>query len=175
MQVKTFFSYNPKHRRLYKQILDLLCPINDTYPEYDKWFNERFIAGLKKKERMYIIAQSDDNALAGCVLIKKTPAEKKICTFYIHPEFRKNGLGKQLMEQALKQLGECPLITVSGQNLPQLLPLLKECGFHLSAVKKCVYNSQNTEYYFNDKKSDTIKNSLIPLLIHRMNQLRQRG
>ena len=173
MQIKTFTSYNPEHIQLYGQILDLIRPINDIYPEYTAWFKEKFIPGLKKKERMYIIAQDENNALAGCVLIKKTAEEKKICTFFVCPNYRHNGLGKKLMQQALSELGEHPLITVSGRNLPQMAHLLKECGFHLSATKRGAYNPTDTEYYFNDKKADAVKNTLIPVLIQRMKQLEQ--
>ena len=174
MQIKTFSSFNPEHAALYEQMLDLTKSINDTYPEQTKWFKEKFITGLQKKERMYIIAQDDDNTLAGCVLIKNTEEEKKICTLFVNPKFRRQGLGKQLMEQTLKELGEHPLITVSSRNLSQLSHLLEQCGFHLSATKKGVYNSEDTEYYFNDKKADLIKDGLIPVLQQRMNQLRQK-
>jgi len=174
VQIKTFSSFNPEHAALYEQMLDLTKSINDTYPEQTKWFKEKFITGLQKKERMYIIAQDDDNTLAGCVLIKNTEEEKKICTLFVNPKFRRQGLGKQLMEQTLKELGEHPLITVSSRNLSQLSSLLEPCGFHLSATKKGVYNSEDTEYYFNDKKADLIKDGLIPVLQQRMNQLRQK-
>ncbi|MBP5534173.1 MAG: GNAT family N-acetyltransferase [Alphaproteobacteria bacterium] len=174
MQIKTFSSFNPKHAALYDQILDLTKPINYTYPEYTKWFMQKFIPGLQKKERMYIIAQDENNTLAGYVLIKNTEEEKKICTLFVNPKFRRQGLGKQLIEQTLKELGKHPLITVSSRNLSQLSGLLRQCGFHLSATKKGVYNSEDTEYYFNDKKADLIKDGLIPVLQQRMNQLRQK-
>lgn len=174
MQIKTFNSFNPEHTILYDQILSLTKPINDTYPGRTKWFVEKFIPGLQKKERMYIVAQDDDNTLAGCVLIKNTEEEKKICTFFVNPRFRGQGLGRKLMEQTLKELGEHPLITVSSRNLSQLLPLLQQYDFHLSAAKKGAYNSEDTEYYFNDQRADAIKNGLIPVLIERMRQLRQK-
>ena len=174
MQIKTFNSFHPEHATLYEQILNLTKPINDTYPQYTKWFMKKFIPGLKKKERMYIVAQDNDNTLAGCVLIKNTQEEKKICTIFVDPKFRRRGLGKKLMSQALTELGEHPLITVSSRNLPSLSPLLKQYGFHLSAAKKCAYNSEDVEYYFNDQQADAIKDKLIPVLIQRMRQLRQK-
>ena len=174
MQIKTFDSFNPRHLKLYEQILDLTRPINDAYPDRIKWFREKFIPGLKKKQRLYIIAQDDNNVLAGCALLKKTEEERKICTFFVSPQFRGNGLGTKLMEHSLKELGQHPLITVSSKNLSTpLLNLLKRYDFHLSATKRGAYNSQDTEYYFNDPKADAIKNDLIPVLIQRMNQLQK--
>ena len=174
MQIKTFNSFNPKHIKLYEQILFLTHPVNTDYPEYSKWFREKFIPGLKKKERLYIIAQDENQTLVGCALLKNTPQEKKICTLFVDPRFRKQGLGKQLLQQSVAQLGEHPLISVSGRNLAQLSHLLDQCGFHLSATKKNIYNPNDVEYYFNDQKADIIKDSFIPVLLKRMNQLKQK-
>ena len=174
MQIKTFRSFHIEHKQLYAQILSMTQSVSNTYPERAKWFKEKFLPGLMKKERMYIVAQDDDDTLAGCVLIKKTEEEKKICTLFVAPKFRRQGLGKQLIEQTLKELGDHPLITVSGRNLPQLSNLLEQCGFHLSAAKKGVYNPEDTEYYFNDTKADAVKDGLIPVLMKRIKQLRQK-
>ena len=174
MQIKTFNSFNPEHTQLYEQILLLTQSIDIDYPEYVNWFRTKFISGLKKKERLYIIAQDENQTLVGCALLKNTPQEKKICTLFVDPRFRKKGLGKQLLQQSIKQLGEYPLITVSNRNLPQLSHLLEHCGFHLSAIKKNVYNPNDVEYYFNDQKADIIKDKFIPVLLKRMNQLKQK-
>lgn len=173
MQIKTFNSFHQNHARLYAQIWLLTRTVNGTYPNYTKWFKEKFISGLKKGERMYIVAK-EGKILAGCVLIKKTAEEKKICLLFVHPKFRQQGLGTQLMKRTLEELGSHPLLTVSEHNLPQVSQLLKKNGFHLSATKKGVYHPENTEYYFNDPKTDVVRNSLLPVLIQRMNQLRQR-
>ena len=174
MQIKTFNSFHEEHKKLYNDILSLTYSINDTYPQHSTWFKEKFLTGLKNKERIYIVAQDEEGKLAGCVLIKKTEEEKKICTLFVHPDYRKQGLGGKLMEQTLSELGEHPLITVSDRNIAQLAPLLRKKVFHLSAVKKGAYRPEDTEYYFNDKKADAIKDGLIPVLIQRMNKLRQR-
>ena len=55
MQIKTFSSFNPKHAALYDQILDLTKPINDTYPEHTKWFMQKFIPGLQKKNECILL------------------------------------------------------------------------------------------------------------------------
>ena len=174
MQIKTFHSFHPEHQPLYKEILMLMRSLNSTYPESEKWFTEKFLSGLKKKERTYIVAWDRQKSLAGYALIKNTPTEKKICTIFVKPPFRKQGIGKQLIQKALTELGEHPLITVSGKTLPLLQPLLQQSGFHLSAVKKGVYRPEDTEYYFNDQQADSIKNGLIPVLIQRMEQLKQK-
>lgn len=174
MQIKTFHSFHKEHKKLYEDILSLTYSVNDTYPQYSTWFKEKFLPDLKNKKRMYIVAQDESGKLVGCVLIKNTEEEKKICTLLVHPDYRKQGVGEKLMEQTLSELGEHPLITVSDKNIEQLSPLLRKKGFHLSAVKKGAYRPEYTEYYFNDKKADLIKDGLIPVLQQRMNQLRQK-
>ncbi|MBQ6854935.1 MAG: GNAT family N-acetyltransferase [Alphaproteobacteria bacterium] len=174
MQIKTFRSFHEEHKKLYEDILNLTYSINDTYPQHSTWFKEKFLPDLKNKKRIYIVAQDKNGKLAGCILLKNTEEEKKICTLFVHPDYRKQGVGRKLVEQTLLELGEHPLITVSDRNIAQLMPLLKKKGFHLSAVKKGVYRPEDTEYYFNDQRADIIKNGLIPVLIHRMNQMNQR-
>lgn len=145
--------------------------INDTYSGHTDWYKNVFLPGLKKGERIYVVAQDENENLAGCVLIKNTNDEKKICTLFVSPLFRKQVLATKLMETSLKELGEHPLITVSSKNMAQLKPLLDKMGFHLSGKRRGVYGAKDTEFYFNDKKFDYIRDNLIPVLINRMKQL----
>ena len=171
MQIN-YFSY-PEHKMLYKKMLLLTHSINDTYKGHTNWYNNVFLPGLKKKERAYIIALDKNGVLAGCVFLKNTIDEKKICTLFVSPDFRRQGIATALMEESIKRIGEHPLITVSSRNLDQLSPLLSKFGFHLSAVKNGVYNSEDTEFYFNDKKADLIKHSFIPVLKARIEKIRE--
>ncbi len=159
MQINTFSSYHPEHEALYQEMLDMTSVI--TYPGHEKWYRETFLPGLKKGERMYVVATDDGGKLAGCVLIKNTADEKKICTLFVDPDFRKRGVARELMEASLKELGEHPLITVSSRNLNQLNPLLKHFRFHLSASRQGAYGKGDTEYYFNDRKTErAIRNTI---------------
>ena len=174
MQVRTFDSFHPEHTALYQQMADVTKATESIYPGAEKWFKEKFLDGLKRQERMYVVALNDDQTLAGFALLKNTEEEKKICTLFVASQFRRRGVGRQLIQQSITALGTVPLITVSQQTLSQFSGLLKRCGFHLSAQKKGVYNPKDTEYYFNDKKADAIKDELIPVLIQRMKQLKQK-
>ncbi|MGN0919638.1 MAG: GNAT family N-acetyltransferase [Alphaproteobacteria bacterium] len=170
MQIKIYSSYRPQHQKLYEDILALTSSLKETYPNYTDWYQKVFLPGLKKGERMYIIAKEKEQ-LAGCALIKKTNEERKICTLFVAPEFRKQGVAKCLIKAAVNKLGKQPLITVSSKNITPLKPLLGKMGFHLSRTKKSAYNPKDTEFYFNDEKSEAIQQKLIPLLINRAKQL----
>lgn len=161
MEIQAFHSYHPEHRNLYKEILMMTLSLRNTYPQYLHWFQSVFIKGLKNGERSYLIARNTRQELIGCALLKHTSTEKKLCTLFVHPLFRRQGIGKALMAETIKILGELPAITVSKENLPQMRPLLTHFGFHLSTVKQNVYRPDSTEFYFNDKAVDHLQTYLV--------------
>ena len=172
MQIKTESTFIPTHQKLYQDILNLTLTIGESYPNYQKWYQETFLEGLKKGERG-IITVCDKGKLAGVVLFKKTPAEKKLCTLFVHPDFRKRGIATQLVKATVAELGEKPLISVSEKNFAQVESLFKRMGFYLSAHIKGAYSHDTTEYYYNDKKQTVIQNGLIPVLLKRMRHLKK--
>ena len=70
-----------------------------------------------------------------------------------------------------QELGQNPLISVSEENKFFVNTLFRKFNFRLSAVKKGIYKSESTEYYFNDARAEAIQNGLIPVLIRRQKQL----
>ena len=173
MQIKVFDSFHPEHSKLYQAIFNLTQSLGQNYPDYEKWFKQTFMAGLQKKERLYILAQDSNEQLLGCALIKKTPQEQKLCTLFVDEKYRRHGIGHKLLAETIKVLGCRPMISVSDQAMLQIQPLLKEFGFHLSAQKKDVYRPNHIEFYFNDTRADAIKKGLIPVLIQRQKQLQK--
>ena len=171
MQLKTYNSFHPEHARLEADIRALTQPIYQFYPHYDIWFQNTFIPGLKKKERLYTIAQTETGVVTGCILMKNTANEKKICTLFVRPEFRHQGIGTALIRQAIQELGDYPLITIPQENMPLFFPLLTRLGFHLSAARKGIYRNNIMEYFFNDKRADAVHQKLIPVLRQRTQEL----
>ena len=171
MQLKIFDTFDDNHPELYQDILNLTGSARQFYPGYEDWFYKTFIPGIKKKERLIITAQNETGALIGCALIKNTPSEKKICTLYVKPKYRRQGIGTTLIRQAIQIVGEYPLITVSQENINQLLPFLTRQGFRLSTAKRSLYRTDSIEYLFNDKQTEVIQKRLIPVLVHRAHQL----
>lgn len=88
-------------------------------------------------------------------------------------KYRRHGIGRKLLAQTIKVLKNYPMISVSDEAMPKMLPLLKEFGFHLSAQKQNIYRPHHTEFYFNDTKADAIQNGLIPVLLQRQKQLQK--
>ena len=171
MQIQIFKSFRPTDQKLYDEILSVTQPVSEIYPEYNQWFRNVFLPGLKCGQRMCIVARDENKKLAGCALVKKTPEEQKICTLYIRPEFRRQGTGRTLMRETMQELDCLPLMTVSQKQIPQFTKLLKEFGFRLSSVRKRSEKTNELEFYFNDKKAELIQKGLIPVLRYRLQDL----
>ena len=77
MQIKTESVFLPEHQKLYQDILKLTASVQETYPDYPRWYENTFLEGLKKGERMILIAE-EKGELLGCALLKKTSQEKKL-------------------------------------------------------------------------------------------------
>ncbi len=165
MQIKTYNNFSNAHQNIYDEVFRLTKSAEKMYPNYKEWFYDVFIAGLKKKERSIIVVYNKYNKIIGCALLKNTNEENKICTLIVDKNYREQGVGSKLMDIILKYTKEKPLITVSSKVIKELKPLLDKFGFQLSAIKKNVYVNGDSEFYYNDKRSDLIKNRLIPLLL----------
>ena len=125
-----------------------------------------FLEGLKKQERACVVAKNEENKLIGCALLKKTENETKICTLFVDEAYRGQGIGRQMMHRSIEFLGKQPALSVSEKNLEMMKPLLQEFGFKLSGYQKGAYQSQNTEFYFNNKVVDAIRFDIIPALLN---------
>lgn len=146
MSVQIYTSYYPEHKSLYREMFLLTQGIKDIYPDYEKWYWNTFIEGLKKGERLYAIS-SKHGILNGCALLKKTPMENKISTLYVDDYYRHQGIGQALMRASLTELGKYPLMTVSEGCLNSFLPLIRQFKFRLTGYQEI--SDGSTEYIFN--------------------------
>lgn len=143
-------TYKPEHCPLYVQVPHLTRTIQESYDSHFTWLEKKFFANLRTGGRGYVFATSGMN-LAGCSLLKNEEDEKKICCLFVDPEFRRLGIASKLIENSFEILQtEHPLITVSEQNLQQLIPLLKRYGFVHTSTKNSVYKPGVNEYYYNE-------------------------
>jgi GNAT superfamily N-acetyltransferase len=125
-----------------------LSAVAVNYPEFDSWLNFTFLRGMPSGERTVLVAHCD-GILSGISLLKNTKAEKKICTFFILPEFRGQGVGSDLMSKSLNYLGDDRInITVPEPRLGELKGLLDSSGFELVSEKFGFYLPDRFEFYF---------------------------
>lgn len=119
------------------------------YPQINLWYWKTFAQGLYKNERNVLVVRDLDDEFAGFSLLKNTEYEKKLCTFYILPEFRESGIGKHLLPLSIDILGGKDIgITASKLIYPTLQPLLLKNSFTLEDQREGLYKPENTEHIY---------------------------
>lgn len=147
MSVQIFTNYYPIHEGLYREMLELTKPLRVYYPNFEEWYKQTFMDGLKHGNRRYVVA-GVHGKVTGCCLLKDTQDEKKICTFYIAPQFRHRGIGTLMMMAALQEFLTPPIITFPEEKKQSFSPFLRRFGFR--ELKQCLglYRPQKIEYVY---------------------------
>lgn len=78
--------------KLLMDVLVLSMKVKDDYPDYRNWYQTIQIPGIYNGTRNIIIAHIKER-IVGFISLKKTSEEKKICTFYVEKNFRRNKIG----------------------------------------------------------------------------------
>lgn len=170
IQYKNSMEYNISDERFYIQVRDLTKTIANSYAEHFNWLDNKFFKALREKNnntRGYSFAVDYANfidfpygslfdtvgtyKLAGCVLLKNEPEEKKLCCLFVDPNYRGQKIASKLIENSFELLNTTkPLMTVSQQNLGMLQKLIDRYGFELTSVKESIYKPGVKEYYYNE-------------------------
>ena len=124
-----------------------LKPVSHLYPDFESWLNFIFVRQMGEGKRRVIVAH-DGNNVYGCSLLKITPEESKICTFYVHPDARGQNLADDLMRNSLVFFNKKPIISASEERTEELQPLLKKYGFEIYASVLGMYQPDRKENFF---------------------------
>ena len=111
MQIKIERTFLPEHEALYKDVFEMTQTITQTYPNYSCWYHQTFLREKKKGKRALIMAE-EKGKLVGVALVKNTSEEKKLCTLFVRPENRRQGIGQKLLAKTIQELGQKPLISL---------------------------------------------------------------
>lgn len=130
-------------------IRTVLQPLIASYPQFNEWFDLKFIKGLRKGERAAITIYSHDE-IVGIGLVKCTVDEAKICTFYISPAYAKQGIGTILMSQCLYVLdNKTPIISVPSTKVNDFEPLFRKFKFQRHKTYQNLYVDGVDEVAYN--------------------------
>lgn len=142
---------------LISQVLVLSMQVKKEYPEYKSWFLTTQVPGIYDGTRNIIIAHIKDK-IVGFVSLKKTSAEKKICTFYVEKTFRRNKIGAILAEKAIEYLEtEKPLITIPSSKLNEFTKIGEKYNWRISDIKENLYRLNDPEIIVNGELNETEK------------------
>lgn len=143
--------------KLIYQVLILSMQVKTEYPEYKSWFLTTQVPGIYDGTRNIIIAHIKDR-IVGFVSLKKTKEEKKICTFYVEKNFRKNKIGTILVEKAIEYLEtEKPLITMPLSKLNEFTRIGEKYNWEISDIKENMYRLNNPEVIVNGELEEKAK------------------
>ena len=140
--------------KILNKILILSIQVKDDYPDYRQWFQTVQIPGIYDGTRNIIVAHINDK-IVGFVSLKKTD-EKKICTFYVEKNYRKNKIGALLEEKAINYLEEeKPLITIPMDKLHEFIKIASKYNWEVTEIKENLYRTTTPEVIVNGSISTT--------------------
>lgn len=132
------------------EVKDILDDIKHLYPNFDNWLKFKFQQSNLERGLRKILVARVSGCIAGVALLKKQNQEKKICTFYVFPSFRGQGIGSQLMSHSLYWLEtNKPRITVSEERKESLEPILRKFNFSHEKTLLGYYRDGKLEYFYN--------------------------
>lgn len=135
--------------KLLMDVLVLSMKVKDDYPDYRTWYQTIQIPGIYNGTRNIIIAHIKDR-IVGFISLKKTSEEKKICTFYVEKNFRRNKIGMLLAAEAVEYLEEDkPLITIPLDKLNEFAHIAAKYDWQISDIKENLYRLNNPEVIVN--------------------------
>ncbi|MCP4166899.1 MAG: GNAT family N-acetyltransferase [Chloroflexi bacterium] len=121
----------------------------EKYSFAEPWSKKDFATCLRRlniRSKVVIV----DEQLIGYVLYINHVTHVEIVNFAIHWEFRRQGIGTQVIDYLIAKLGTCNLLQfiLSEYNLPAQL-FLKSCEFRCIAVHESHYpDSDEAAYEF---------------------------
>ncbi|WP_176477556.1 GNAT family N-acetyltransferase [Mesorhizobium sp. WSM3866] len=122
--------------------------LRQLYPNIELWFALKVGPGLLDGSRA--IFQRGSDSLDGFVIAKRTLHERKICTLWVDPSKRRQGLASDLMAEASEWLGtRFPLITVGEERLSELGKLFEYHSFVCTGAIEGIYRRHRKEFIFN--------------------------
>lgn len=148
--------------KLIQQVLILSLKVKQDYPDYKSWFLTTQVPGLYDNTRNIIIAHINDK-IVGFISLKKTKEEKKICTFYVEKNFRRNKIGTILVERAINYLeDEKPLITIPFNKLNEFTRIGEKLSWEITDIRENMYRADIPEVIVNGNASETSSNIVLP-------------
>ena len=139
MEQNSFISFADVKKSIFDpEILTLLAPsIYNPTPERLKHRAEKYSAD----KNIFVYACKKDGIYVGIVVFGTKNDTAEILDIAVKPEYRKNGIGKRLVEFILNQF---PVDTITAETDKDAIGFYKKCGFTITSVGEVC----GTERYF---------------------------
>lgn len=134
-----------------RDVFEDVSHLEALYPGFRSWFFEKAARSTLQEERRFFV-RFECGRLAGVAIAKRAAEERKLCTLWVHPRVRKQGLGRVLAEEALDWLGtQTPLFTVPQRRSHYFTSLMSDLGFKQTQALPGHYLANDTELVFNGR------------------------
>lgn len=118
------------------------------YPEHCRHYYGKYVPGMFTGEREIIICYVEGRS-AGIVILKKVAAECKICTLYVEPDYRRQGIATELLQQTFAWLGTTkPLIAIAEKRIDDFAGIIAKYDWHETSFH-AVSSRHLLEHVFN--------------------------
>jgi len=124
--------------------------ISKDYPDHVDHYYSKYVPGIFDGKRE-IISCYIDGKIAATAILKKDLAERKISTFYVKPEYQRQGIATELIAKCFDWLETTkPLITIADYKLHQFDSIIKKYGWTETQILEIgYYNDHSHEHIFN--------------------------
>ena len=133
------------------KLYEMLNFLSVDYPKNKSWFYTKHLPGTlnEKSGRDIIFAYDKENNIYGTAFIKYQE-EKKICTLYVAPNIRSQGIGSTLIEKSMQIMETTkPMITFPEKKLPMFKGIIKKYNWELTQILEGVYRPKTKELVYN--------------------------
>lgn len=166
--IKNYLSEELKEDfiKIIDEVYSITEHLNETYPAYRDWFFEKQVKGCYTPNRNILFIKNDDGEIIALSCLKKDEEEKKICTLFVNPNYRKHGIGSLLFEESMKFLETTkPLVTFTEDKLAMFEKIVSKYNWELTEIVDGIYNDGVRELCFNGQLSKRdYKQELLQLL-----------
>lgn len=132
----------------------LLCnDIKKDYPGFAIWLYKLQLEESINSDKRDILFVRCDNKIIAFVLLKKYKEEKKICSIYVDPNYRRQKIGTKLLNASFDYLVTTkPLITIRDYKIDYFKSIIKKYDWQLTDELNNYYGKDTKEYCYNKKR-----------------------
>lgn len=131
----------------FRKLQENLGSAASYYPNFSDWLGRVALeVGLKKRSLILAWAGA---ALVGINILKHSGESNKLCTYWIHPDFRHKHISSRLLNTSMLFFSEKdPLITIPEFVLGDFFQLIQARNFHSEGSIRDLYQPGVREYFF---------------------------
>lgn len=131
-----------------KNIQEYKKDFQKYYPDFDKWYKKVLNESTDEPQNREIICiakglEPQRAKFIGFCILKKHKDEKKLCSLYINPQYRKQSFASKLINIAKQKLDtKKPVITIPKELINDFEKIIKKEKWEISIIqeKQIIYN-----------------------------------